>query len=393
MQFRGDVTEDKGRSEGTAETSTNGGTAQGTQYDPFTQLHKGRGVCVALPSHGKPIKLSGNTPEDFLPTLQSTSLAWVNFGVEDLEKEGTEIAAKMGFSDTIVTSLIKGYYSNFEDRDVELGLMIPAVKITGLDLKTYTLIILVRRNLILSIHNFEITRVVKFARYADTYLRKLPENMPVEDKNTMMLIRILDENNNRNFEQLREIEDQADWMSKHLSDPESPRDVLGKQIYQMKHTLIAYLNVLWRTLDVLTSLRYGDADQITDNQKILQRIGLLAEDVNRQIELSEQMSNVLASGLEVLQSIYNNQLQILNNRMTLAVAWLTILGTALLVPNTLATFVGSIGGMDEKTLLWYIAITILASTNATLLAYWWVSKRILMPKTASDTETITEKEM
>jgi hypothetical protein len=37
--------------------------------------------------------------------------------------------------------------------------------------------------------------------------------------------------------------------------------------------------------------------------------------------------------------------------MTLAVAWLTILGTALLVPNTLATFVGSIGGMDEKTLL------------------------------------------
>ena len=91
---------------------------------------------------------------------------------------------------------------------------------------------------------------------------------------------------------------------------------------------------------MVNSLRYGDADTITDNQKVLNKIGLLADDLNRQISLSEHMSEVLASGLEVLQSLYNNQLQILNNRMSLTMTWLTILGTAVLVPNTLATIFG-----------------------------------------------------
>jgi magnesium transporter len=104
------------------------------------------------------------------------------------------------------------------------------------------------------------------------------------------------------------------------------------------------------------------------------------------------MSDVLASGLEVLQSIYNNQLQTLNNRMTLAVAWLTILGTALLVPNTIATFFGSIQGLDPKTLLWYTGITILATVNATILAFWWVGRKVIMPRTAADTTTLEKDE-
>lgn len=160
----------------------------------------------------------------------------------------------------------------------------------------------------------------------------------------------------------------------------------------MKHSLISYLNALWRTLDVLNSLRHGDADTITDNNKVLVKIGLLADDVNRQISTAEHTSDVLASGLEVLQSLYNNQLQTLNNRMTLAVAWLTILGTALLVPNTIATFYGSIQGLDDKNLIWYTTITIVATINATMLAYWWVQKKVIMPKTASDTSSLVAEE-
>lgn len=38
-----------------------------------------------------------------------------------------------------------------------------------------------------------------------------------------------------------------------------------------------------------------------------------------------------------MQSIYNNQLQSLNNRFALVTAYLTVLGTAFLVPNTIAT--------------------------------------------------------
>jgi len=370
--------------------TSSGGAGGGANSSSETQ--KRQGTCVAIPQGGKPIKLHGERPSDFLAILQNSTMAWINFPCKDLEKEGTDIAAQLGFSDTIVPALMKGYYSNYEDRDVELGIMVPAVKITALKVITYNLIILIRKNVILSMHNTEVTRVVQLTRYADSYIRKFPESMPTEDKLGNLLVRILDENNNRNFEQLRELEEQADWMSKRLADPATPRNELGGQIYEMKHALIAYLNTLWRTLDVLNSLRHGDADVITDNTKILAKIGLLVDDVNRQITTAEHTSDVLASGLEVLQSLYNNQLQTLNNRMTLAVAWLTILGTALLVPNTIATFFGSIQGLDSKTLIWYSAITIIATINATALAFWWVQKKVIMPRGAADTASLREKE-
>lgn len=332
--------------------------------------------------------MQGDSPSDFLAVLQSSSIAWINFAVADLEKDGTEVAAKLGFSDSIVSTLVKGFYSNYEDREVELGLMIPAVRINGLDIKTYNLIVLIRKNLILTMHNEGVTRFIQFSRYADTFLRKLPEHMAAEDKLTNMLVRILDENNNRNFEQLREIQDQGDRMSEYLSDPKSPREKIGRNIYEMKHALIEYLNSMWRTNDVLNSLRYGDADVITDNAKVLTKVGLLIEDVNRQISLAEHMSDVLASGLEVLQSIYNNQLQMLNNRMTLAVAWLTILGTAVLVPNTIATVVSSYSGMDPKLTLWYTFVLVMATINATGLAFWWVRRWVILPKTGVDLDTL-----
>jgi len=60
------------------------------------------------------------------------------------------------------------------------------------------------------------------------------------------------------------------------------------------------------------------------------------------------MSNVLSSGLEVRQSIYNNQLQNLNNRYALVTAYLTVLGTGFLVPNTIATIMGN--GIMEETM-------------------------------------------
>jgi magnesium transporter len=224
-------------------------------------------------------------------------------------------------------------------------------------------------------------RLVQFSRYADNYLRKLPSSLPLDEKLTMMMVRILDENNSRNFEYLREIEEMADSMSEMLLDPKSPRLQVGRQIYELKHTLITYLNTLWRTLDVLHSLRYGDAQLVTDNPKMLAQIGLLVEDVNRQISLSEHMSEVLASGLEVLQALYNNQLQILNNRMTLTITWLTILGTAVLVPNTLATIYGYAFATEGPLLWWSIAVMVIATVAATYLAYWWVSKWIHLPKT------------
>jgi len=339
-----------------------------------------KGICVALPHKGRPTKLYGNSPAEFISTLHDSSLGWVNFTVDDLEKNGTEIALAFGFSASLVSTLLKGYYASFDDRDTEMGIMVPAVKVSGLDVQAHPLIILVRKDLIVTIHSEEVERLVLFSRYADSFLRKLPEGMSLSDRLTMMLVRILDENNSHNFEHVREIEEQADAMSELLLDPDSPRMEIGKKIYELKHALITYLNTLWRTMDVLHSLRYGDAELIADNPKSLAKVGLLVEDVNRQISLSEHMSEVLASGLEVLQALYNNQLQTLNNRMTMTITWLTILGTAVLVPNTIATVVGSIAGLETNMLFWYGAVLLLATVNSTYLAYWWVKRWVHLPK-------------
>jgi magnesium transporter len=110
-------------------------------------------------------------------------------------------------------------------------------------------------------------------------------------------------------------------------------------------------------------------------------MGILAEDVNRQIGLAEHMSDVLASGLEVMQSIYNNQLQILNNKLALVVAYLTIIGTAVLVPNTLATIFGnSAFNMDSSDIGWYTALLVVSTAIATFASFCWVKKSGWIPK-------------
>jgi magnesium transporter len=149
----------------------------------------------------------------------------------------------------------------------------------------------------------------------------------------------------------------------------------------MKHALIEYLNALWQTVDVLHDLRYGDANLLTNDPKLLDRVGFLAEDVSRQIGLAEHMSDVLASGLEVLQTIYNNQLQAMNNRMAYLMTYLTVLGTAVLVPNTLATIFGnSAFGMGPMDIGWYVTMLVGSTLIATVLAFWWVRKSGFIPK-------------
>ncbi|OPY26711.1 MAG: CorA-like Mg2+ transporter protein [Methanomassiliicoccales archaeon PtaU1.Bin030] len=354
------------------------------------EVPKKKAVAVTLPPGSKPLKLYGDSADEFIPKIQGSSLTWINFTVKDVEKDGTLVATAFGFSESMVPTLLKGYFTNFEDRDVELGILLPAVRVKKVDFQCFPLLILVKKNLVLTIHSEDVSRLVNFSRYAEAFVRKLPENMLPEDKVTTMLCRIIDENNNRNFEQLREIEDQADWLSESLLDMKAERSMLGKSIYEMKHTLIVYLNTLWRTLDVLNNLRYGDADVITDNPKVLAKVNLLVVDVTQQISLSEHMSEVLASGLEVLQSIYNNQLQVLNNRMALAMTWLTILGTAVLVPNTLAT-IGGLLPLEGSSLTWFLYVILFSTLASTALAWWWVSKKIYLPTRADEFVPVNER--
>ena len=269
--------------------------------------------CILLYKDGRIDRMVDRSLEEYLAAISDATIAWIDCSTKDDNKEIELIAQLAGFSKIPIPKLTTGFYSAYEDYDSELGIMLPSATVRTEKMTVHPLFVLLRDNLILTVHCEEINRLLRFSRYAPQFFKKIAEETPV-NKITLVLERIIDENNDRNFEYLREIEMHGDQISKSLIEESLAKKKIARDIYQMKHVLIDYLNVLWATKDVVDSLRYGDADLITNDEKLLGRIGILSDNIDRHIELSEQMSNVLSSGLEVMQSIYNNQLQSLNNR-------------------------------------------------------------------------------
>jgi magnesium transporter len=341
--------------------------------------------CAAVCRDGQVVMCDSDSPASFLEILETSILAWVDYRTADFEKDVRTGASVLGFSDHLVNALANDPRLFYEDYDVEMGIKVPSIQIKiddHIDVQSHPSLLLLRRNFILTVHPILVDRrFTRLRRYSNTILKKIPITLSAEDKLTMLLIRIIDQNNDRNFEHLRQIEERGDELNKSLMDPQTPRTILGPKIYDMKHSLITYLDALWETVDVLHDLRYGDANLLTNEPELLNRIELLAGDVSRQIGLTEHMSDVLASGLEVMQTIYNNQLQAMNNRMALLMTYLTVLGTAVLVPNTLATILGnSAFEMGPQDIGWYITLLVVSTALATVLAFWWVKKSGLIPK-------------
>jgi len=338
-------------------------------------------IYISLSDSGITTKAESDDVTEIVHMLKENALEWMDFSVDNINEDSYFIATSLKFSLQLIASVLSNRYSAYEDLETELGLMVPAVRVDQFDVKVYPLVVLIRKNLIVTIHPKEVVRLQKIYRYADIFMKKIRQDLPWNDKLTVLLTRLLDENNQKNFNGLRIIEEEGDELGKYMTDIKAPREKIGGDIYQMKHALITYLNTLWATWDVINSLRYGDAETITDNQKLLQRIGILGDDINRQISLSEHMSEVLASGLEVLQSIYNNQLQILNNRLAMLVGYLTIIGTALLVPNTIATVAGNqMFPFTQNDIGLYLAVLILSTALATIVAWWAVKKLGYLPE-------------
>ncbi len=349
--------------------------------EPGENITDAKAFCASLLRDGTTIKQAGRRPTDFAKLIAWSSVSWADFIVDDVEKEAEDIARSLEFSRSLVANILNGRISGYEDYDDEMGILVPAVTVEGFTVTPNPLLILIKSNLVVTIHSGKVVRFERLRRYAETMMRKIPVDASQQDKVTHALIRIIDENNGRNFDHLREIEAQGDSLSKSLIEVSTPREMLGSEIYDMKHALLTYLNSLWATVDVINALRYGDAELLTDDPRLLARIGALAADVNNQISLAEHLSEVLASGLEVLQSIYNNQLQILNNKMTMLSAYLAVIGTAVLVPNTLATILSNPAfPMGPQDAGWYTALLLVSTLLATVIVFKVVQSRGLIPK-------------
>jgi len=350
--------------------------------DSGSEIYKARGFCATL-TGARTQCVRSEYLDDLEHFVKKSSVAWIDYIVDDFHKESLEVAQKLGFSDLLVKNLLKNSRSGYEDFNNEMGIFLPAIHVEGFTVSLKPMLILLNKKMLLTIHTSETTRFFRVRRYAATLLKKLDPKLPQNDKMTLLLIRIIDESNARNFEYLQVIEEHGDQLSRELSDTKTSRAVIGDKIYHMKHALIVYLSGLWATVDALSSLRYGDADLITDDPKIIDRISGLVGEVHAQIGLAEHLSDVLASGLEVLQSIYNNQLQILNNRLAMLVAYLTIIGTALLVPNTIATVAGNaMFNFTPADIGWYLGLIVVSTIVATLLSWWAVKKMGMLPKSA-----------
>lgn len=393
-----------------------------------------RGFYAVLTKKGTQSSYSTNI-DDFTSLVDDALIAWIDYIIDDFEKEAAESAKKVGFSEQLVKKLLMDIRGSYEDFDSEMGLLLPAIHAQGFDVNVEPLLLLLRDNILLTIHTRKRPRFYQMRRYAESYFKRFPENMKQNDLLTLLTVRIIDENNSWNFKQLQEMDERSDDLTMNLKDENIIRAQVGDQIYQQKHALLSYLSALWGTADTLSSLRYGDADLISDSPQILDKIASLQNEVHQQLSLAEHLSEVLASGLECLQSIYNNQLQdrnnqlqdrnnqlqdfnnalqsrnnelqernnqlqdlnnqlsernneltATNNRITLLGAFLAILAAGFVVPNTIATVFSqtNIFLFSPKDMNWYIALILASTVVTTLMVYWWVRRIGLLPKILDD---------
>lgn len=369
----------------TAQTSFQVSTAN----NYVLELTQKRWFCVSLDASGKTAKQEADSPAAFLEIINRSVVAWVDYITDDPVKDLPIVTAQMGFSESFVSYLSSGNQLNYQDFDTEICMRLPSIQIRGTDVTAHTLVISIKRNIVFTIHMRMVDkRFIRLRRYSEAILRRIPVNAVPGDKLTMLLSRIIDANNDSNFRHLRVIEEFGDELNKDLMDANTNKALLGPKIYEMKHALIIYMNALWESVDVLHAIRYGDAELLTDDEKLLNQVSIMVDQVKNQLGLSEHMSEVLASGIEATQAIYNNQLTIANNQLTILnnrfaqlAAYLAIVGTAVLIPNTIATILGNaVWVYGPEGLWWYLLLMVGATAGGCILMWVWINKRGLLPK-------------
>ncbi len=196
-----------------------GNSGCGETHD-ISPEHESRVFC-AICRNGTTQKTASRAIREILAFTKGTDLAWIDYVVDDVEKDVREAAQVLGFSDLLIKNLVKSPKTAYEDFDDELGLLLPAIYMQGFDVRLEPLYILIRKNVIVTLHSREVKRFFRMRRYAETLMRKIPSEILPNDKITPLLIRIIDQNNSRNFDYLSGIEEHGDALSRELADPKT----------------------------------------------------------------------------------------------------------------------------------------------------------------------------
>src|SRR5579885_3360975 len=325
-----------------------------------------KAISVAGMQEGVPFKKPA-VELDELPAITSSGhLTWIECVVDNIIEETPKILNKLSISmDPSV--LLSGYVSSYEDRGNMLGLMIPFVVPGNNTTLTAPILIFMKKDLIVTIHDDYGGKIARLYNYAPTVLRKLPKEADSwADRQTILLARIIDEISEANFSILRLIVERAEQFEIDLAGSRQVTRDISLELSSMKTSLLTFLNAIWASYDTVHNLKYGDADLVSDDEVILAKFEVILGRLDRQIQMSENVMHMVATGANVVQTE-------VTNKVTILIIWWTVAGTAELVPNTIATVFGLYP--NHELMFWPIVSTILGSAGlATAVAYFYVRK-------------------
>ncbi len=322
-------------------------------------------VSIAgLQSEGTPFKKPSIQLEEAMQEIPLGHLTWIECVVDNIINDAPKILQSLGINmDPSV--LLSGYVSNYEDKEDTLGLMLPFVVTSANKTQTSPLLIFIKKDLVVTIHDDYGGKITRLYNYSSTLLRKLPKD-PEQwaDRQTILLARIIDELSETNFSILRLIVERAEQFEIDLAGSRQVTRDIPLELSDMKTSLLTFLNAIWATYDTVHNLKYGDADMISDDETILAKFEVILGRLDRQIQMSESIQQMVSTGIHVIQTEATN-------KFTVLVIWWTVAGTAELVPNTIATVFGLLPGHEQ--MFWWLLTTIVISAGlATSVAYFYV---------------------
>ena len=326
---------------------------------------------AAIAKDGVPIKDNISSISDIRPNIDEYSLSWLECVVDDVKTGSKEIAKEFGIA-LEPASVLGGYYSNYEDAGDVLGITVPLIKFSGGTVNSLSVLIYIARDKIISIHDEEAEKLLRLSGFAEGIMKKLPNSKELwADRQTILFARIIDEISERNYDTLRLIVEKAQTLEIEMTDEKTMSKDIAEEMSNIKRSIITFLTAVWATHTTVHSLRYGDPEMLSDKDEILSRFDIILADLDRQIQLAEQVLEVLATGVNVIQTN-------ITNRLSTIILWLTVIGTAVLVPNTLATVFAII---PEPASMFPILMSILViSTLVSSVIAYMGAKRILGSK-------------
>ena len=326
-----------------------------------------KAVSIAgLQTEGTPFKKPNVQFDEVTQTISLGNLTWIECVVDNIVEETPKILANLGITmDTSI--LLSGYMSSYEDRGDTLGLMLPFVVTGANKTQTAPLLIFIKKDLVVTIHDDYGGKITRLYNYSNTLLRKLPkEPENWADRQSILLARIMDELIETNFSILRLIVERTEQLELDLAGSRQVQRDLSIEMSDMKTSVLTFLNAVWATYDTVHNLKYGDADMITDDDGILAKFEVILGRLDRQIQMSENVLQVVATGINVIQTEVSNKLATL-------VVWFTVVGTAVLVPNTLAT-IFSIFPNHEDNFIWMMPAIIISTILSAYVTYRYTKK-------------------